>query len=249
MLRTGCLAVLSVLVFCACGGNKVRVRNTVTPETLMETSKQQLRQGRFGTARTGFQRVAFEVPANDPLGGEARYYLAECYFAQGDYTEASRAFRKVADDYADHPLAPDALLRAGDALTAIWGHPELDPTSGDEALATYRELTTRYPGSRAAERGRLKQQALADRFAEKEYRAGLFYFRLKAYDSAIIYFRGVAAQYGESSVAPRALVKLVEAYRRINYKEELRETCAHLRQYYPKAEGLNEACPAETGSP
>ena len=39
MLRTECLAVLSALVFCACGGNKVRVRNTVTPETLYEAAQ------------------------------------------------------------------------------------------------------------------------------------------------------------------------------------------------------------------
>ena len=80
-------------------------------------------------------------------------------------------------------------------------------------------------------------------FAEKEYRAGLFYYRLKAYDSAIIYFRAVAADYGESEWAPQALVKLVEAYRHIKYKEEITETCAHLRQYYPRAQGLSEVCP------
>ena len=233
-----------------CGHHGFQVKDYVTPETLMEASKREFRNGHFGPARLGFQKVTFDVPTNDPLGGEARYYVAECYFAQGEYVEASHEFRKVADDYENHPLAPDALLRSGDAMAAQWNHVELDPTSGEEALAVYRELATRYPESRAAERARLKLSQLADRFAEKEYRAGVFYFRLKAYDSAIIYFRSVAADYGESAYAPLALVKLVEAYRRINYNEELRETCAHLRQYYPKAAGLNEVCPsAQANSP
>lgn len=232
----------------ACGG-KLRVRDYTTPETLMEASRREFRQGHFGSAKTGFQRVTFEVPTTDPLAGEARYYLAECYFAEGEYADAAKDFRKVADEYSDHRLAPDALLRAGDALSAQWNRAELDPTSGEEAVATYQELTARYPDSRAAERARLRIQELGDKFAEKEYRAGVFYFRLKAYDSAIIYFRAVAADYAQSSYAPRALIKLIESYQRISYNEEVRETCAHLRQYYPRAEGLDEVCAPAPATP
>jgi outer membrane protein assembly factor BamD len=236
------------LLVAACGGG-FRVRDYVTPETLMEASRQQFRRGHFSAARTGFQRVTFEVPAADPLAAEARYYLAECYFANGDYEDAAREFRKVADEHETHPLASDALLRAGDALAAQWNRAELDPTTAEEAIASYQELASRFPESRAAERSRLKIGELGNRFAEKQYKAGVFYFRLKAYDSAIIYFRAVAADYGESAFAPRALIKLVESYQRINYNEEIRETCAHLRQYYPRAEGLNRVCPAADPAP
>ena len=242
--------IATVVVGAGCGGHGFRVRDYVTPETLMEASRREFRQGHFTSAKAGFQRVTFEVPTSDPLGGEARYYLAECLFGNGEYAEAAKEFRKVADDYQEHPLAPDALLRAGDALAAQWNRSELDPTSGEEAVASYQELSARYPDSRAAERARVKIQALGDKFAEKEYRAGIFYYRLKAYDSAIIYFRAVAADYGESAFAAQALIKLVEAYRRINYNEEIKETCAHLRQYYPRAEGLSRVCPApETAAP
>ena len=233
-----------VLVAGACGRQGFRIKDYVTPETLMEASKREFRKGNYGAAKTGFQRVTFEVPTTDPLGGEARYYLAECEYAQGEFLDAAKDFRKVADDYENHPLAADALLRAGDAAEAQWNRVELDPTAGEEAVASFQELATRYPNSRAAERARLRLQALSNRFAEKEYRAGIFYFRIKAYDSAIIYFRAVAADYGQSDYAPQALIMLVESYRRINYKEESTEPCAHLRQYYPRAEGLEKACPA-----
>ena len=234
------------LLAVGCGGQRFRVRDYVTPETLMEASRREFRRGHFSAAKLGFQRVTFEVPSNDPLSGEARYYLAEADFATGDFEQASRGFRRVADDYESHPMAADALLRAGDASVARWSRSELDPTAGDEALVSYQELATRYPNSRAAERARLKLSHLNNRFAEKQYRAGLFYYRLKAYDSAIIYFRAVVAEYGESTAAPQALIKLVEAYRKIDYKEEVGETCAHLRQYYPRAEGLDRVCPPAT---
>src|SRR3954463_949222 len=94
-----------VLVSGACRGG-MRVKDYVTPETLMEASRREFRRGHFGSAKAGFQRLTFEVPTTDPLAGEARYYLAECFFASGEYADAAKDFRKVADDYQDHKLAP-----------------------------------------------------------------------------------------------------------------------------------------------
>jgi outer membrane assembly lipoprotein YfiO len=230
------------LAAAACG-HTFRARDYITTETLMAASRAEFRRGHFAHARVGFQQVNFEVAANDSIGAEARFLLAECEFAIGDYLEASRSFRRVADDFPNHPLAADALMRAGDALAALWGRPELDPTYGEEALAAYRELAARYPESTAMARSRLKLGALADKFAEKEYRAGMFYYRLKAFDSAIIYFRNVAAQWGESRFAPTALLMLVRTYQRLQYKEENQETCNYLRQYHPSAPDLNTLCP------
>src|SRR5690349_8284171 len=114
-----------LLVATGCGRKGFRAQNYPTPETLLEASKLEFRKGHYTVAKQGFQRVTFEVPTNDPLGGEARYFLGETDFATGDYEQAARTFRRVADDYENHPLAPDALLRAGDALAAVWGKSEL----------------------------------------------------------------------------------------------------------------------------
>ena len=241
--------IASVCVLASACGHTFRARDFITTENLMAASKAEFRRGHFAHARIGFQQVGFEVAATDSLGAVAMYLSAECDFGIGNYLEASRAFRRVADDHPDHPLAPDALLRAGDALAALWGRPELDPTYGEEALAAYRELAVRYPEARATERSRLKLADLADRFAEKEYKAGIFYYRLKAFDSAIIYFRSVAAQWGESRHAGDALLMLVRTYQRLQYKEETQETCTYLRQNYPKVQGLNTTCPAVSSAP
>ncbi len=231
----------------ACGGGGQPLQ--VTPETLLEEAKALYRQGKIGAAKERLERVTSGSGARGPLLAEAYYYLGECEFAQGLYLEASGEFRRVADGFPQHPLAPDALLRAGDALAQLWKEPELDPEYGENAMATYRELMGRFPDSRAARRAALKINALAERFAEKDYKNGIFYERLKAYDSAIIYFKSVVANYAQSSFAPRALIKLVEIYRELGYNEEIRETCQHLRNYYPDAEGLNRVCPADVGTP
>ena len=240
------IAIGAVAVLLGCGG--FNPRKHVTPETLFEASKREFRRGNFGGALEGFESVTAQLPRNDPLLPQARYYLAESNFARTELLEASRQFRRVSDEHPAHELAPRALLRAGDASAALWSRPELDPTYGQAAISTYRELLGRFPNNPEAVRARKKIAALGERFAAKDFRNGNFYLRLGGYDSAIIYFRSVVANYPESRTAPAALIKLVEAYRKIGYADERRETCAHLRRYYADAEGLDDACPVEAAA-
>jgi outer membrane assembly lipoprotein YfiO len=104
-------------------------------------------------------------------------------------------------------------------------------------MVTYRELMARYPASAAADRAQLRIAAIEEMFAEKEFKGGVFYLRLGAYDSAIIYFKGVVAEYPRSSYAPKAVMKLIDAYNKIGYVEEKREMCQYLWQYYPPGRG------------
>lgn len=239
-VRCGVL-VAGVLV--ACGGGPREPAPVIPADTLYTQAMRAYRRGDCTRAREAFRQLADGLPANAPALAEAWYYQAECDYADRLYLEASRQFRRVADEYGAHPLAADALLRAGDAQAELWKDPELDPEYGHAAMTTYQELAARFPDSRAAARAGPKARRLMDMVADKEYRTGLFYRRLKAYDSAILYFRSVVADYPQSRSAPRALLKLVEIYRILQYAEERRETCEHLHRYYPQAAGLAQACP------
>jgi len=170
--------------------------------------------------------------------------MAECYFQTGDRVQAAHEFRKVADEFPTSEYAPLALLRAGDANLRLWRRAELDPTYGETALSIYQELAARYADSDAAARARPHVRRLQNQFAEKTYKNGMFYLRRKAYDSAIIYFKDVIANYPEAKLAPDALLRLVDSYRAIGYTDELKETCDHLRRFYPQATGLGKSCPA-----
>jgi outer membrane protein assembly factor BamD len=217
-----------------------------TPVALFDASKAAYQRGDYGGAIIGFTRVMFEFPARDPHVAEARYLMGECRFKQGDYLQASQDFRRVADDFPDGDLAPAALMRSGDALARLWKRPELDPTYGEQAMSTYAEALARYPNSPVAEQVRQRSLALADKFAEKDLKNGDFYYRIHAYDSAIIYYRSVVASYPQSSLAATALMRLVQTYHKIGYDDEVTETCAHLRQYYANADGLDRVCPPST---
>jgi outer membrane protein assembly factor BamD len=220
----------------------------VAPDVDLRRAMDLFHHGDFRRAQVILQRVSFELPPGTPEMAEVRYYLAESWFQVGDYVQAASDFRKVADEFSTTEFAPLALLRAGDANLHLWLRPELDPAYGETALAIYQELAGRFPDSDAAARGRLHVRRLENQFAEKIYKTGIFYLRRKAFDSAIIYFKDVIASYPTTERASDALLRLVDSYRAIGYKQELQETCEHLRRFYPKATGLDRACPATADS-
>lgn len=225
-------------------------RAAPAPDPVAELARARVlfRRGDFGKALTAFRRLTFELGPTQPEMAEVRYYLAECYFQTGDRVQAAHDFRQVADEYPTGEYAPIALLRAGDANLKLWKDPELDPSYGQSALAIYQELAGRYPGTDAAARAQLHVQQLREWFSQKDYKNGMFYFRRRAFDSGIIYFKDVIASYPGTARVPDALMRLVDSYRAIGYSDELKETCAHLRRYFPETDGLDKSCPADSSA-
>ena len=217
------------------------------PDVILARSRAQFRAGDFADAQQSLRRVMFELSPNDTTLSEVHYLLAETQFQMGQFSEASVEFRQTADQFPGSVYAPLALLRAGDANMRLWRKPELDPTFGQTALAIYQDLTGRYPNSQAATRAQLHVRQLREWFADKTYKYGLFYFRRGAYDSGIIYFKDVVANYPDTPRAADALLRLADSYRVIGYREELQETCAHVRRFYPQAHGLEQSCPPDSG--
>jgi outer membrane assembly lipoprotein YfiO len=248
-----------VALAAACGGGRAVADPTVSPaagarpnesaapaaiDSLWRRAEAAARHGKWGDATKLLERALLEMSPGDPRISQAHYWLGEAYFARGRQLEAAREFRKASDETPNHPLAPEALLRVGDVYADLWRRPELDPTYGQTALATYQELINRYPASSAAKRAQLRIAELNERFAYKTFKAAMFYVRLKAYDSAILYLKDLIANYPKSAVAPEALIKLVQAYRRLGYGEDVQETCDYIQRFHPKAPGAREVCPA-----
>ncbi len=78
----------------------------------------------------------------DNLIAGALLKQAEARAAKGEYAQAADLFRRVAQDFPDHPSAAQALSNAGAAAERA-GRP-------DQAVAAYRALADKYPRSTEA---------------------------------------------------------------------------------------------------
>jgi outer membrane protein assembly factor BamD len=233
----------------ACGKNRAAtapvpaVNPARTVDSLWTLAEQQYDQGHWSKAQRVFELLTPAMATTDPRYLRLHFYQGEILFVLGNQLQAVREFRRVADERPDGPLAPDALLRAGDAYADLWRRPELDPTYGETARSVYEEVVSRYGGTPAAGRAALRLAELSEQFARKEYKNAVFYFRYKAYDSAILLLRSVIASYPRSAVVPEALERLVRAYQILEYQEDVKETCAYIAQYHPDPLGPARLCP------
>jgi outer membrane assembly lipoprotein YfiO len=250
--------VLPILAFSiACGGGPDPETTPVTSnqraseeqlDSLWQQASSTLADRDWRDAGILFERLLLELPRRDGRLPKARIALGDARLGQGSYLQAVREYRRTADEFPTDSLASVGLLNAGEAYSRLWRRPELDPTYGIQAIATWQELLTRYPESSAADSGRVQIAELEEWFALKEYKAAEFYVKFKADNSAILYLKNLVATYPRSSIVPTALTTLVESYQRLGYEEDVEEMCIYFRSNHPDAPQLEESCPVATNT-
>jgi tol-pal system protein YbgF len=71
-----------------------------------------LKEERYDMAAASFQQFLVAFPDSE-LVDNAQYWLAESYYASGDFEQALRDFQTVIDKYPRSSKVPDALLKMG----------------------------------------------------------------------------------------------------------------------------------------
>ena len=98
----------------------------------------------------GFREFLKDFPAS-PYADDAAYWMADCYFKQGDYRLAVLRFNDVVRVYPTGNKAADALYRQGESLL------KLGPGFHDAARTVFKQVVKDYPDS---DRAREAEQQL-----------------------------------------------------------------------------------------
>ena len=227
------LALAAVVALTGACRRGFRITQYPTNESLFAAGVREFEREKWTNAIAAFEKLTADLPARDTLLPRAFWYLGHAHAGQREHLLAAQAFTRLFESFPDDTLADDGALQAGLAYRKLWRKPQLDPTYGELALSTFNTLIGLYPDSPHVEPARAQILDLEQWFATKEYETGLFYIRtMKGYDSAIIYFQNVVARWPHVPRARDALLRLVETYRTISYREEVAETCAKLRESY-----------------
>jgi len=238
------LALAAVIVLTGGCRRGFRISHYPTNETLFAAGLREFQKEKWGNAIAAFEKLTADLPARDTLLPRAYWYLASAHSRQDEHLLAAQAFSRLFESFPDDTLSDDGAFQAGLEYRKLWRKPQLDPTYGELALSTFNTLIGLYPDSPHAEPSRAQIADLDQWFATKEYETGMFYVRNKAWDSANIYFQNVVARWPHVPRARDALLRLVESYRTINYRENVQETCAKLRESYPGDAEVGRVCRA-----
>ena len=236
------------LALIACAGHFDVAKFKGTNEELYARSLRAFTKHNWDDAVAGFEKLTLELPAHDTLLSRAHYYLGEAHEHRSEYLLAAQSYSRLAESFPDDSLADRALYASGRSYQRMWHRPDLDATNGDAALTAYQQLLSLYPGSGLAADANRQISRLDEWFARKDYSNGVHYFKLGACDSAIIYLKDVVKNYPTTATARRAQLKLVDAYRRIKYRDDANDVCAQLRTAYPGDREVRERCGVATAS-
>lgn len=252
LLRSLSFFVAAVLVLGACRQAFQASRFSSNVE-LYEASLREYERRNWENAVAGFDRLTLELPARDTLLPRSYWYLGQAHQQRKEWLLAAQTFSRLAEGFPQDTLAERAMLESARSYRRLWRKPTLDAEYGETALSTYRQFVLSHPQSPLLPEANAEIAELEEWFAQKWYNAGMDYFRLKAYDSSIIYFRDVMRSYPSAPTSRRAGLRLVEAFRAIRYREDELEVCAILRTQYPDDREVLETCgpaptPADPGS-
>lgn len=229
----------------ACRGG-FKVNNYPTSEALFQAAMREYQARRYDHAVLAFEKLTIDLPARDTLLPLAQFYLAKSHTGKGEHLLAAQSYRRVAESFATDTLADDAMFEAARSNQKMWRKPELDPQYGELAVATYQEMLALYPDSELKDEAERELKNLNEMFATKDYETGLHYFRRKAWDSAIIYFKDVVRLYPQTEKAREAYLRLAEAYDTIRWREDKTEVCSTLHDRYPRDRAVVDVCGPRT---
>ncbi len=223
-----------------------QLKNLTSNESLYRASLNEYKHQRWDNAVTGFEKLTTDLPARDSLLPRSYWYLASAHERQGEHLLAAQSFSRLVETFPEDSLAANAALEAARSYRRLWRKPQLDPLYGQTAIASYNTLIGLYPTSPLIPTAQKEIGELENWFAIKDFDAGMYYFRRKAYDSGILYFKDVLAKYPTTPTARDASVRLVESYKSIRYREDASDLCAQITQQYPNDRDVRNVC---TGVP
>lgn len=223
------LALAMAPAACASGGTPVQ---RLGPDELFARGQAELEAESWTKAVEAFQRLALEYPTY-PRVQEARLLLGDAYMGQEEYLTAASELLRLVTDYPAGEYADDARFKVCQAYAALSPPIPRDQEYTRAAIEHCQALAAYYPDSELAQPALRVAEEMRLKLAEKVLYGGNFYFKRNAFDSAIIYFEDVLAQFADTPAAPKALLRLVEVYEELGYEEEKAEALQQLLERYP----------------
>lgn len=223
----------------------------LTPEMAYVRGMNAYQARRWARAAELIKRWVDANSAGDPRMPQALLALGNAHIHTGEYLTASAELLRLITDYPQQAEQQQARFRLCEAYHHLSPKAQLDQQYTETAI-TYCQSFAEYYGSTAqADTARGWVGQMREKLAYKSYLNGVFYMRRQAYDAAVIYFNDTANGFPDTPWAAAALARMVESYRKINYRDEAEEARQRLLRDFPQspeARLLAAAPPADSAA-
>lgn len=225
------LGLLMIMTSCTPPGPKP----SWTVQDLYEYGQRYMEKKDYLRALEAFRIITLNYPTSDMVD-DALYNLGEAHRLLKEYPVAAVTYRRLIRDFPQSPYAPDAQYNMAVSIFEQSSPVALTQDKTYEAIRELQIFLDEYPDSEVALKAQELLQKCFDKLAEKDYRIGHLYFKLKDWEAARLYFHELVAEFPSSSWATPARFEIAESYaQEKNWQDALMQFEVFL-ELYPKHE-------------
>ncbi len=218
---------------CSTTGGRMAV---LGPEADFQKGKNAYENGHHLRAIEMLDAFEFRHPGSRFVD-DALFYLGLAHEANNEQILARQAFERLLAAFPRSEYAEQGYFEIAHTWYRSKRGPELDPEPAHEALTAFRSYNVRYPEGQFIQQANDSIQEILYLLAEKDYRNGQTYLKIKRYEAARRYFQKSLDRVENAPCRAKALAGIARSY-------EKEKNWSAARQTYKDLESLLAVDPA-----
>jgi outer membrane protein assembly factor BamD len=215
------LAVFLLFTLVACSSDPAK-EDTLSADELYKQAQESMQDHSYEKAIKQLEKLQSRFP----YGRHAQQSQMEIAYAYFKHSEPAPALAAVDRFVKQYPNSPNldymyylkGLINFNENVNSMLGTwfsqdpADRDPASMRESFDSFKELVTRYPGSKYTPDAKVRMQYLLNTLANSEIHAASYYLRRGAYIAALNRAKGLLISYPQTPQTRDALQIMVQAY-------------------------------------
>jgi outer membrane protein assembly factor BamD len=236
-LMAACAAACAMLLLQGCAAE---VRLNKPTEELMRDGESSFQKGKYADAVAQWRRIKESFPPPE-LSAKVEINIADAYFLNKEYIEASAEYENFRKLHPNHELAGYALYGQGLSNFSQIKDIDTDQTPLKNSLSLFESYARLYPAGASILQVQERIRACRDKQLQYELYVGTFYLRTGHYPAAIARLEEALKGFGDLPRSDETLFYLASAYVESGQKPKGQEVYARLLKehassvYVPKA--------------
>lgn len=208
---------------------------TESPDLIFQRGIELFNQGRYKEAEKSFNKIIYQYPGSAYLE-DAQFFLAETYLKKRDYQLAKDEFSFFLKSFPGSKYGEEASYKYASA--SLLSLPKI--TRDQEEILELREFIfdfkEKYPNSIYLAQMDSLFSEINNRLAQKDFAAGLLYYKAGEWRSAQVYFEYIVQEFPDTETALEAKYFLGEICWRNGERDKAKEIFKELLEKPMKEE-------------
>lgn len=229
------IPVFAVILMASCASDE---KKTDSAESTFAVAQEYEKDERFDEAIKKYADVKNKYPYSQ-FATKAELAIADVYYKQESYGEAQINYQTFRELHPTHPQIDYVIFRTG--LSFYQQLPETidrDLSLANDAITSFDELIQRFPKSEFVAEAKEKKENSLKKLAEKEDYVGDFYFKRKIYDSALLRYEFLVANYPKLGLDERAMARAYFSAVKVKDRVKTKKYRDMLKAQYPGSKEL-----------